>query len=35
MEEGSRNLGAAQLNDLSSKVILVLSFGDANKMPES
>ena len=31
MEEGS-NWGAAQQYDLSPKVILVLTFGDANKI---
>ena len=30
-----QSLGAAQLNDLSSKVIFFLTFGVANKIPES
>ena len=29
------SLGKEQLNELSPKVILVLTFGDANKIPES
>ena len=30
-----QSLGVAQLNELSPKVILVQTFGDANKLPES
>ena len=30
-----QSLGAAELYDLSPKMILVLTFGDADKIPES